>query len=174
VFESPSVDVLNFPDNITVSPRAGIVLCEDGSGREYLHGLSTHGEIFKFAENNVVIPADKAINGISGDFSDSEWAGATFDVGGDGNWLFVNIQTPGITFAITGPRPPVCRQWRPWRSRRGIGEAPLLRWRELGQASTLRGCATGRIPRSGRCLLDGWCLRYRRCRRLLRTTSGVP
>jgi hypothetical protein len=21
----------------------------------------------------------------------------------NGNWLFVNIQTPGITFAITGP-----------------------------------------------------------------------
>lgn len=31
----------------------------------------------------------------------NEWAGATFDRTGD--WLFVNIQTPGITFAITGP-----------------------------------------------------------------------
>jgi secreted PhoX family phosphatase len=28
-----------------------------------------------------------------------EFAGATFF----GDWLFVNIQTPGITFAITGP-----------------------------------------------------------------------
>ncbi|MGH9533054.1 MAG: alkaline phosphatase PhoX [Terriglobales bacterium] len=30
-----------------------------------------------------------------------EWAGANFSP--DGKWLFVNIQTPGITFAITGP-----------------------------------------------------------------------
>jgi secreted PhoX family phosphatase len=38
----------------------------------------------------------------SGDFTGSEWAGATFEPK-NGNWLFVNIQTPGITFAITGP-----------------------------------------------------------------------
>jgi hypothetical protein len=31
----------------------------------------------------------------------NEWAGATFDA--SGQWLFVNIQTPGVTFAITGP-----------------------------------------------------------------------
>jgi hypothetical protein len=31
----------------------------------------------------------------------SEWAGATYSP--DGRWLFVNIQSPGITFAITGP-----------------------------------------------------------------------
>jgi secreted PhoX family phosphatase len=31
----------------------------------------------------------------------NEWAGATFSP--DGKWLFVNIQTPGMTFAITGP-----------------------------------------------------------------------
>ena len=33
----------------------------------------------------------------------SEWAGAVFSP--DGKWLFVNIQTPGVTFAITGPWP---------------------------------------------------------------------
>ena len=33
--------------------------------------------------------------------SQSEWAGACYSP--DGKWLFVNIQTPGITFAITGP-----------------------------------------------------------------------
>jgi secreted PhoX family phosphatase len=32
LFESPGVDVLDSPDNITVSPRGGLVLCEDGSG----------------------------------------------------------------------------------------------------------------------------------------------
>lgn len=41
LFESPHVDVLNRPDNVCVSPRGGLVLCEDGSGTEYLHGLTT-------------------------------------------------------------------------------------------------------------------------------------
>ena len=36
-----------------------------------------------------------------GDYRGAEWAGATFSP--DGDTLFVNIQTPGITFAITGP-----------------------------------------------------------------------
>jgi secreted PhoX family phosphatase len=31
----------------------------------------------------------------------NEWAGACYSP--DGQWLFVNIQSPGITFAITGP-----------------------------------------------------------------------
>jgi secreted PhoX family phosphatase len=103
VFASPSSDVLNAPDNVCVSPRGGLVLCEDGSGREYLHGLTPEGEIFRFAENNVVLPPDYQVSkGYSGDFTGSEWAGATFDPK-NGNWLFVNLQSPGITFAITGP-----------------------------------------------------------------------
>jgi len=32
LFESPSPDVLNMPDNITVSPRGGLVLCECSRG----------------------------------------------------------------------------------------------------------------------------------------------
>ena len=40
-------------------------------------------------------------NGITGDFRDREFAGATYSP--DGNWLFFNAQTPGITFVITGP-----------------------------------------------------------------------
>ena len=105
LFASPSSAVLNAPDNICVSPRGGIVLCEDGGGVEYLHGLTTDGEIFKLAVNNVVVPAGGAPGhpGVPpGDYRGSEWAGATFEPK-NGNWLFVNIQTPGITFAITGP-----------------------------------------------------------------------
>jgi uncharacterized protein len=103
VFASPAADVLNAPDNVTVSPRGGIVLCEDGGGREYLHGLTPDGEIFRFAENNIVLPPEfQQTKGYSGDFSGSEWAGATFEPK-NGNWLFVNIQSPGVTFAITGP-----------------------------------------------------------------------
>jgi len=99
LFESPGADVLNAPDNITVSPRGGLVLCEDGSDLEFLHGLTVHGEIFKFAQNNVILNGER--NGIVGDFTGSEWAGACYSP--DGRWLFANIQSPGITFAITGP-----------------------------------------------------------------------
>jgi hypothetical protein len=100
VFESPSADVLNMPDNITVSPRGDLILCEDGTWpKQRLHGLTTDGRIYVFAENNIDLRGER--NGIRGEFYDSEWAGATFSP--DGEWLFVNIQTPGITFAITGP-----------------------------------------------------------------------
>lgn len=99
LFQSPGAEVLNAPDNITVSPRGGLVLCEDGSGLEYLHGLTVDGEIFQFAQNNVKLNGER--NGIVGDFTGSEWAGACYSP--DGKWLFANIQSPGITFAITGP-----------------------------------------------------------------------
>lgn len=98
VFESPDASVLNSPDNIAVSPRGGIILCEDGSRpKQLLQGLTRDGQIFPFAENNVVLAGEK--NGFSGNFTGREWCGATFH----NEWLFVNIQTPGITFAITGP-----------------------------------------------------------------------
>jgi hypothetical protein len=99
LFQSPSAAVLNAPDNITVSPRGGLVLCEDGSGEEFLHGLTVDGEIFKFAKNNVVLNGER--NGIVGNFTGSEFAGACYSP--DGDWLFANIQSPGITVAITGP-----------------------------------------------------------------------
>ena len=91
--------MLNAPDNITVSPRGGLVLCEDGGGEEFVHGLTVEGEIFQFAKNNVVLAGQR--NEISGDFRGSEFAGACYSP--DGDWLFVNVQSPGITFAITGP-----------------------------------------------------------------------
>ena len=99
LFESPSADVLNAPDNLCVSPRGGLVLCEDGGGQEFVHGLTTDGQIFRFAQNNVVLDGER--NGIVGDFTGSEFAGATYSL--DGKWLFVNIQSPGISFAVTGP-----------------------------------------------------------------------
>lgn len=97
LFESPSREVLDSPDNIAVSPRGGIILCEDGGrDKQMLHGLTRDGSIFPFAENNVILSGEK---GFTGNFTGSEWCGATFH----GRWLFVNIQSPGITFAITGP-----------------------------------------------------------------------
>lgn len=98
VFESPAASVLNSPDNIAVSPRGGIILCEDGSRpKQLLQGLTREGQIFPFAENNVMLSGQR--NGFSGNYTGSEWCGATFY----NNWLFVNIQSPGITLAITGP-----------------------------------------------------------------------
>jgi secreted PhoX family phosphatase len=100
LFESPSADVLNAPDNLCVSPRGGLVLCEDGGGTEYVHGLTTDGVIFRFAENNVNL-VNTPVFGFNQDYRGSEFAGACYSP--DGKWLFVNIQSPGITFAITGP-----------------------------------------------------------------------
>ncbi|MGH3942887.1 MAG: alkaline phosphatase PhoX [Pseudonocardiaceae bacterium] len=73
------------PDNITLSPY-GIFLCEDGDGEQYLVGVSADGAAFPFARNRI---------------SDNEFAGATFSP--DRKTLFVNIQDPGTTLAITGP-----------------------------------------------------------------------
>lgn len=100
LFESPSADVLNAPDNLCVSPRGGLVLCEDGSGTEYVHGLTTDGVIFKFAQNTVDLRATP-VHGFNQDYRGSEFAGACYSP--DGKWLFFNIQSPGITFAVTGP-----------------------------------------------------------------------
>jgi secreted PhoX family phosphatase len=99
LFQSPGKDVLNKPDHLTVSPRGGLVLCEDGGGEEFLHGLTTDGQIFAFAQNNVKLNGER--NGLEGDFTASEWAGPCYSP--DGQWLFANIFDPGITVAITGP-----------------------------------------------------------------------
>jgi secreted PhoX family phosphatase len=99
VFESPGAPVLNMPDNLTLSPRGGLVLCEDGTMTPCVHGLTRDGRIFRFARNNIKITEPR--NGLTGDFSQREFAGATYSP--DGKWLFFNAQTPGVTFAVTGP-----------------------------------------------------------------------
>jgi secreted PhoX family phosphatase len=99
VYESPGADVLNMPDNLCVSPRGGLVVCEDGTANPCMHGLTTDGRIFRFARNNIVLNGERS--GISGDFRTSELAGATFSP--DGKWLFFSVQSPGLTVAVTGP-----------------------------------------------------------------------
>ena len=99
LFESPGANVVNMPDNICVSPRGGLLLCEDGDGPQFVHGLTVDGQVFQFARNNVVLAGER--NEIEGDFRDREFAGATYSP--DGRWLFFNVQTPGISFAVTGP-----------------------------------------------------------------------
>lgn len=99
LFESPGARVLNMPDNLCASPRGGLVICEDGTTNPSVHGLTKDGRIFRFARNNVVLRGE--VRGLKGDFRQSEFAGATFSP--DGQWLFLNVQNPGVTVAITGP-----------------------------------------------------------------------
>lgn len=99
VFESPGAQQLNMPDNLCLSPRGGLAICEDGTANPSLHGLMRDGRIFRFARNTVTLAGER--NGIKGAFIDREMAGVTYSP--DGKWLFFNVQTPGITFAVTGP-----------------------------------------------------------------------
>lgn len=107
LFESPDGDVLDSPDNIVVTPRGGILICEDdsssanegqhdtsrffGEDKNRLVGLTMQGEAFIFAENIL---------------SEAEFAGACWS--DDGEFLFVNIfgedvPDSGGTMAVTGP-----------------------------------------------------------------------
>ncbi len=100
VFESPGNEILDMPDNMAVSPRGGIVLCEDGRvAPQRLQGLTPDGRLFTLAANNIQL--NREVGSFRGDFRGNEWCGACFS--NDGKWLFANIQTPGVTFAITGP-----------------------------------------------------------------------
>jgi len=84
----PNVDSDSYdgPDNMTLSPYGGIILAEDGNGIQHLVGVTDQGKSYPLARN---------------DLNTSEFAGAAFS--GDGNILFVGIQSPGHVFAITGP-----------------------------------------------------------------------
>jgi secreted PhoX family phosphatase len=75
------------PDNITVSAYGGLILAEDGEGKNHLVGVTERGEVFFFARNELA--------------GDSEFTGPTFSR--DKRILFANIQSPGHVFAIQGP-----------------------------------------------------------------------
>ena len=112
IFVSGMAQVADNIDNITVSPRGGILLCEDGDrpadlggpGTRLL-GLTPEGHSYAFAQNVVVLTAemiqsaDKQV--APGDYRSREFCGACFDPAGE--TLFVNLQITGITFAIWGP-----------------------------------------------------------------------
>ncbi len=106
-FESPGGSVLDSPDNLVVTPRGAILICEDdASGADddthplapgivdvnRLVGIDRTGDAFEFAVNT--------LNG-------TELAGACFSP--NGRVLFVNIfglfdiPGSGMTCAITGP-----------------------------------------------------------------------
>jgi secreted PhoX family phosphatase len=73
-------------DNIVASPRGDLIVCEDGGGDNYVRAITPDGVIYTLARN--------------ADGGKSELCGACFSP--DGRTLFVNMQSPGITLAITG------------------------------------------------------------------------
>jgi hypothetical protein len=95
VYQSPDKKTLDFPDNITVSKRGTLVVCEDNNEDNYVRGLSRDGLLWDIALNRL-----RSASGA--DRSNDEFAGSTFSP--DGRTLFVNIQaSAGLTFAIWGP-----------------------------------------------------------------------
>ncbi len=96
IFESPSREILDMPDNICLKPMSDLLfICEDsdyagegGTPENYLRILSPNGKMADFAKN------------IAKGFETSEFTGSTFSE--DGKTLFVNLQAAGATFAIWG------------------------------------------------------------------------
>jgi secreted PhoX family phosphatase len=94
VVQSDDHSLLDGPDNICAAPWGDLLVCEDNlSQREnFVVGITPVGRCYRIARN--AHPRKR------------EFAGACFSP--DGSTLFVNVQNPGITFAI----------WGPWNSRR--------------------------------------------------------
>ena len=84
--ETNDGSLVNNADNITVAPVGDLFVCEDGGGSNGMARVTPDGVVTRFAENRM---------------NDSELAGPCFSP--DGSTLFVNIQRPGLTIAITGP-----------------------------------------------------------------------
>lgn len=118
IFVSNDILIGNSPDNICVSPRGGLLFCEDGGNsgpkgdpsvtveQMRLMGVTPQGASYVFAKHNFNFTAEQLAaagksTALAGDHRDTEWAGSVFSP--DGHWLFVNLYTPGITLAITGP-----------------------------------------------------------------------
>ena len=99
VFESPSPDVLDGPDNLVVSPRGGLVMCEDGSGEQHVRALDRQGRITTLARAPLGPGRERA----------GEFAGSCFSP--DGRVLFFNAQgdrqaggtIASATYAMWGP-----------------------------------------------------------------------
>ncbi len=88
VAESTQDSLLRHADNLNVSPWGDLVVCEDTASHCGLVGISADGGQYPLADNP---------------YSNSELAGICFSP--DGRQMFVNIQVPGMTLAISGPWP---------------------------------------------------------------------
>lgn len=87
LFIEPNDDsVLQYADNLCVSDFGDIIVCEDGGPVNHVLGVTPEGQVYKLGRNRM---------------NKSEFAGSCFSP--DGTTMFVNIQNPGLTLAITGP-----------------------------------------------------------------------
>ncbi len=84
--EPRNMALLRNGDNLTLAPFGDLLICEDHDGVQHIVGVTPAGGMYRFAAN----PR-----------ADSEFAGVTFSA--NGRTLFVNLQRPGLTFAIEGP-----------------------------------------------------------------------
>ena len=88
IAEAGEDSLLRNADNLTMAPWGDLIVCEDTSNHCGLVGIRPDGTQYQLADNT---------------HSNSELAGVCFAP--DGKTLFVNIQYPGTTVAITGPWP---------------------------------------------------------------------
>jgi len=88
VAEGTRQSLLRNADNIVMSSWGDLIVCEDSGSHCGIIGVGPDGSMYEIADNA---------------YSDSELAGACFSP--DGTIMFVNIQYPGMTLAITGPWP---------------------------------------------------------------------
>ena len=93
-YEGTDANQIESPDNLAMTPWGDLWWAEDGDGENRVMGITPEGQVYKFASHNIPYP-----DGEPGERS--EFAGPTFSP--DGQTFFVNIQKPGITFAIWGP-----------------------------------------------------------------------
>ncbi len=94
-FEGTDANQMENPDNVTVTPWGDFWFVEDGDGENRIMGITPEGGVYQFASNRIEVETG------SGDVS--EMAGPCFSP--DGRTFFVNIQNPGVTYAIWGPFP---------------------------------------------------------------------
>lgn len=87
--ESGDDAVYDYGDNLVAAPWGHLFVCEDRYSTEinHLRAVTPEGRIYTFARN--------VFDG------NSELCGVCFSP--DGSTMFVNIQTPGLTLAVTGP-----------------------------------------------------------------------
>lgn len=88
--ESRDPQTMDYADNIVVAPHGHLIVCEDRYSEtkpNHLRGVTPDGRLYTIGRNMFE--------------GNAEFCGACFSP--DGRTLFVNVQWPGFTLAITGP-----------------------------------------------------------------------
>lgn len=88
IAEADDESLLRNADTMTMAPWGDLLVCEDTANHCGIVGIAPDGNQYAVADNP---------------YSGSELAGVCFSP--DGKTMFVNIQYPGMTLAITGPWP---------------------------------------------------------------------